>query len=234
MSRLVAIHQPNFLPWLGYFDKLARADVFVLLDHVQFSKTGGTWSNRVQVLINGQAAWLTMPVVRAYHGVRSYREMALDDRSPWRAKMLKTIQLNYAAALYFAAIYPVLETILHTPTTSLAEFNEAGIRHLAAGLGLSSARLLRSSELAVQGQATDMLVSLVQAVGGDAYLAGGQAAAYQQDDKFADAGIAVIYQQFQHPVYPQGTRPAFVPGLSIVDALMHCGWEGTAARLRRE
>lgn len=226
MSRLVAIHQPNFLPWLGYFDKIARADVFVLLDHVQFSKTGGTWSNRVQLLVNGEAAWVTMPIVRAYHGVRTYREMEIEPGGRWRDKLLKTIRLNYAAAPYFAEVFPVLEAILHHPSANLAEFNEAAIRALCAGLGLSGASIVRSSELPVAGAATDMLVSLVQAVGGDAYLAGGQAAAYQQDDKFAAAGIEVVWQNFRHPVYSQGNHVPFTPGLSIVDALMHCGWRG--------
>lgn len=229
---LVAIHQPNFLPWLGYFDKLARADVFVLLDHVQFSKSGGTWSNRVQLLVNGRPAWVTMPIVRAYHGVRSYRQMQIEPDTRWRSKLLRTIHLNYAAAPCFDEIFPTVQSLLAHPSDNLAEFNEAAIRTLAAGLGLSTAHLVRSSELAVQGQASDMLVSLVQAVRGDAYLAGGQAAAYQQDEKFAAAGIAVVWQNFVHPIYAQGRREEFTPGLSVVDALMHCGWQGTAALLR--
>ena len=72
---IVAIHQPNFFPWLGFFDKIARADVFCLLDNVQFPKTGGTWINRVQLWINGKAAWATAPVDRSYSGVRRIREM---------------------------------------------------------------------------------------------------------------------------------------------------------------
>jgi hypothetical protein len=83
-QRLVAIHQPNFFPWLGYFDKLARADVFILLDDAQYPKTGGTWSNRVQLLINEKPAWVTVPVVRSYHGVRQIREMRIDEQRPWR------------------------------------------------------------------------------------------------------------------------------------------------------
>jgi len=68
-GRVVAIHQPNFLPWLGYFDKLARADTFVLLDSVQFPKRNGTWMNRVKLLVGGEPGWITVPIVRAYHGL---------------------------------------------------------------------------------------------------------------------------------------------------------------------
>lgn len=230
---LVAIHQPNFLPWLGYFDKIARADKFVLLDSVQFAKTGGTWSNRVQLLVAGRAAWVTMPIVRSYHGVRTYREMEIGDAT-WRTKLLKTIQLNYAAAPHFASIYPTLAAIFAAPTNRLAQFNETAIRTLCDGLALDSSNMVRSSELKVTGAATDLLVAIVQAVGGTAYLAGGQAAAYQEDAKFAAAGLELVYQNFQHPPYAQMNSQSFVAGLSIVDALMNCGWQGTRELLQKQ
>lgn len=231
---LVAIHQPNFLPWLGYFDKIARADVFVLLDHVQFAKTGGTWSNRVQMLVGGQAAWLTMPIVRSYHGVRSYRQMEISDSVAWREKLLKTIQLNYAAASHFPAVFPTIHAILRAPTSNLAEFNEKAIRTLCASLELDTAKFVRSSELAVAGAATDLLIAIVQAVGGTAYLAGGLASAYQEDAKFVAAGLEVVYQNFQHPRYAQANSSDFVAGLSVVDALMNCGWQATRRLLHGE
>jgi len=228
MSRtLVAIHQPNFLPWLGYFDKIARADVFVLLDSVQFAKTGGTWSNRVQMLVDGQAAWLTMPISRSYHGTRTYRQMEIGSNESWREKLLKRIQVNYAATPYFRAIFPTLQAIMNMPTHSLTEFNEIAIRTLCHGLGLDTGKIVRSSELPVAGAATDLLIAIVEAVGGTAYLAGGQATAYQEDAKFAAAGLEMIYQDFRHPRYDQANSRTFVAGLSIVDALLNCGWQDT-------
>src|SRR5256885_16256985 len=89
---LVAIHQPNFFPWLAYFDKIARADIFVFLDDVQYEKTGGTWSNRVRLLISGQAAWATMPIRRDYHGVRAANDMAIHNPQAWRGQQLMTPQ----------------------------------------------------------------------------------------------------------------------------------------------
>ena len=91
-NKVVAIHQPTFFPWLGYFNKIARCDQFVVLDSVQFPKKGGTWSNRVKLLLNGQAGWVTMPVERNYHGVRSYAEMCIDNGTPWRDKLVQTIR----------------------------------------------------------------------------------------------------------------------------------------------
>lgn len=231
-TTLVAIHQPNFFPWLGYFDKIARADVFVILDSVQFAKTGGTWSNRVQVLANGRPLWLTLPIVRSYHGVRSYLEMEIDDRTPWRAKHLKTIQLSYAGAPHVQAVAPVVQAALDNPTHSLVEFNVAAIRKLCASMELDTSKFVFSSTLPVSGQGTDLLIAIVRAVGGTAYLAGGQASAYQEDHKFAQNGIDLVWQNFQHPVYQQRSGQDFVAGLSIIDALMHRGWQGVGALLK--
>ena len=89
--KVVAIHQPNFFPWLGYFDKLARADVFVELNSVQFPKTGGTWTNRVRLMIGGKPQWFTVPVIRSYHGLRTIGEMEINPSEPWRVKFLRTV-----------------------------------------------------------------------------------------------------------------------------------------------
>lgn len=230
MSGLVAIHQPNFFPWLGYFDKLARADAFVLIDDAQFPKKGGTWVNRVRMLVNGLPAWVTVPVDRSYHGVRTIGEMRIDESSPWRPKMLKTIQASYGKAPHFERVFPRLSELIENPTDDLAAYNAVAIRGLASDLALDPEKLVPASELGVEGSATERLVSLVKAAGGDAYLAGGGAGGYQRDELFEEAGIRLVPQDFRHPVYPQPGEP-MAEGLSIIDALMNCGFEGTSALL---
>ena len=229
---LVAIHQPNFLPWLGWFDKLARADVLVLLDDVQFPKKGGTWINRVKLDTGSGPTWMTVPIDRAYHGTRTIAEMRLEEARPWREKLVKTLRQSYSRAQDFATVMPVVEEIVGNPEPCLAAYNESAIRSLCDRLGLDQAKLRRSSELAVDGTATERLVSIVQAVGGRGYLAGGGAQSYQQDDLFAAAGLELVSQDFEHPAYARGDTE-FVSGLSVVDALMHCGFDGTAALLDR-
>jgi hypothetical protein len=229
-GRIVAIHQPNFLPWLGYFDKIARADVFVALDDVQFSKTGGTWSNRTRILVNGAPAWLTIPVVRSYHGVRSIAEMQLA-ATAWRVRILNTIRNAYARAPHFSAVFPVIEEIVTCGLDRVGAFNLVGIRRLTGHLGLDAGRIVPASTLAGGGRATDRLIALVKQVGGTAYLCGGGASGYQDDAKFAAAGLDLLYQDFAHPVYPQCGARAFAPGLSVVDALMNRGFAGTRALL---
>lgn len=232
--RVVAIHQPNFFPWLGFFDKIARSTVFLLMDSAQFPKTGGAWCNRVRLLINGRPAWVTMPVVRSYHGVLRIADMRIDESGGWRGRFLKSIEFNYRRAPRFAAIFPLLERLAQFETTNLAAFNVSAITTLTTELGLDAARLRLGTELRTDGKATDVLISMVRAVGGTAYLAGGGAGGYQEDEKFRAAGIELVMQQFRHPTYPQFNTTEFVPGLSVIDALMNVGFAGTAALLGRD
>ena len=226
-ARVVAIHQPNFFPWLGYFDKIARSDAFIVLDNVQFPKTGGTWINRVRIMVNGHPAWLTMSIVRSYRGVRLIRDMRINSAVSWRPRMLEIISQSYSHAPYFKAVFGFLADAMANPTDNLAEFNLAAIRTVVEGLGLNPAKLVLGSSLGVEGKSTDLLVAMVKAVGGTAYLCGGGAGGYQDDAKFPEAGLELLYQQFQHPVYPQSNTGTFTPGLSIIDVLMHCGFERT-------
>jgi WbqC-like protein family len=230
-ERIVAIHQPNFLPWLGYFDKLARCDVFVLLDSVQFPKKSGTWMNRVKLLVGGEPAWITVPVVRAYNGLRRIDQMEIDESRPWRRKLLHTIEQNYRRAPHFEETMPLVTDIVLHDAALLADYNEEGVRRLAATVGLDPGKLTRASTLDVSGAATDLLIDITHKMGGKSYLAGGGAAGYQEDEKFAAAGLRLRNQAFEHPTYLQ-LAPEPHPGLSIVDALMHCGADGTARLLR--
>jgi hypothetical protein len=227
---LVAVHQPNFLPWLGFFDKIARADVFVLLDSAQFPKKGGTWINRVRILVNGQPTWLTVPIDRAYHGTRRICDMRVrDEDRRWREGALKTLRSAYGRAPFFPAVQAEIEPLLEDPTDELAVYNERAIRRLCDLLALDTP-IVRASELPEKGTGTARLVSLVQATGGDQYLVGGGADGYQEDELFAAAGIEVRRQDFVSPPYEQSTDEHH-PGLSVVDALMHLGFDGTRALL---
>ena len=221
----MAIHQPNFLPWLGFFDKIHRSDVFVVMDNAQFSKTGGTWTNRVQLIVNKEPAWVTVPIVRAYHGLRTIREMKINDSQPWRVKLLRTIEMNYGRAPYFTDVVSVIREVVEQPTTDLAEYNLTAIRTLCGRLQLTTPIVLGSS-LATEGRSTDLLIEMATAVGGNAYLAGGGASGYQDDEHFRERGVELVFQDFLHPTYPQFNTDSFVAGLSIVDALMNCGFDG--------
>jgi len=230
-SRVLAIHQPNFFPWLGYFDKIARSDVFIFLDHVQFPKTGGVWSNRVKLLVSGEARWVTASIVRNFHGVRAISEMEVRSNNPWRDKFLKSLVINYGRALFFDETMNLLEPLILNPEINLARYNGAAVMAIAKYLGLLVEKFRWSSEIGVDEQASEMLISLTRVAGCDAYMCGGGAEGYQEDTAFAAAGVGLIYQNFQHPVYPQIGAKEFVPGLSVIDALMNIGVDGVRAAL---
>jgi hypothetical protein len=228
---VVAIHQPTFLPWLGWFDKLSRAETLVLLDAVQFPKKGGTWMNRVRMLVNGTPTWVTMPVDRKYHGLLLVREARIDDQKPWRDRILKTVGASYGRSPYFDEVYPQVEELIRLPTDRVAELNEASVRGIATGVGLDTGKLVRQSDLGVEGGGTDLLVALCKALDASSYMTGDGAGEYLEPEKFEAAGIELVEQRFDPPHYPQ-LADEYVPGLSVVDALMNCGWQGTAALLR--
>lgn len=230
-ERVVAIHQPNFLPWLGYFDKLARADVFVLLDSVQFPRSGhGEWMNRVRLLVQGRPAWATVPILR--RGVQAIRDVEIDETQPWRRKLLRTLETNYGRAPFFEETYAVVNDVLDLETDNLADLNVHAVERLAAFLGLDDADVLRSSTLDVHGEGSDLLAEITRAVGGTVYLSGDGADEYQREESYEDRGLELRYQQFDHPTYGQNAEEFFA-GLSVVDALMACGRDGVRRLLLR-
>jgi hypothetical protein len=201
------------------------------MDNVQFPKTGGTWTNRVKLLINGSAAWVTLPVVRNYSGTRMISEMQINNTTNWREKLIKTLQINYGRAPHYRSTIPVIEALVYNPTDSVADFNMAAIRSLCELLSIDTSKLVRGCELDAEDCATDLLISMTKGVGGTAYMCGGGADGYQEDEKFSTAGIGLMYQKFIHPVYRQAGSDVFVPGLSLLDALFSCGRDEVIALL---
>jgi hypothetical protein len=231
---LVSIHQPNFFPWLGYFDKIRRADVFILLDDVQYPRTGaGSWSNRVKVLINGEGRWLTAPVDRSFHGTRTISQMVYSGKEDWRARVLKTLVAAYRRAPFFEEVFASLEPLVLNPEENVAEYNIHAIVTLVDAIGLPTDSIVRSSKLSTRSTATNRLIDLTKQVGGTSYLCGGGAGGYQEDEAFSASGLSLVYQSFNPAPYPQQNLASFVPGLSIIDAAMNLGWQGVGNSLRR-
>jgi hypothetical protein len=141
--------------------------------------------------------------------------------------MLNTMQSNYAGAPFFKMVFPMLKELVNRPASLLADYNINAISALAGALELDTSKFVLGSSLTANGNATDLLIEMVTAVHGTIYLCGNGAGEYQEDGKFASAGLGLLYQNFQHPVYPQFRTERFEPGLSIIDVLMNCGLEGT-------
>ena len=214
----VAIHQPQYLAWLGHFDKLAAADCWIFLDTVQYEKNG--WQNRNQIKTTRGAQWLTVPV-RARLGTL-IREVVIDAAQPWGRKHAEALRVNYARAPYFARYFPELDRLLRRPWRLLADLNVEVTRFLAEALG-TSPRMIRASELPpASTDPTGRLVDLCRAVGAATYLAGQDGARYLVLDQFRTSRIAVSGQEYQHPTYTQ-LHGDFLPFLSVVDLLLNHG-----------
>ena len=223
----VAIHQPQYLPWLGYLAKWAAADVFVFLDTVQYEKNG--WQNRNRIRTADGAHWLTVPV-HAHLGT-PIAEVAIDTTQPWRARHLRAIEHAYARAAHLASHQGSLRALLDLDWRLLARLAVASAEWLAKAVGITTPARLASTLAADDGDATGRLVAICKAVGADTYLAGGHGARYMDNARFREAGISVLYQHYEHPVYTQ-QHGEFVPFLSGVDLLLTHGDESLSI-LRR-
>jgi hypothetical protein len=221
---IIAIHQPHFLPWLGYLHRMAQVDAFVLLDHVQFERRN--YQNRTMIRMNGAAHWLTVPVVQ-----RSQQERILDkeidngkdDARYWGRLCATTLQHVYGKAAFYRDYAPALRPILETRHARLVDLNQATLDFLRDAFGIRTP-LLRSSELNVDGHRADLVLEICKAVGADRLLAGmGGSRGYLNADDFARQGVRIEWHQFQHPIYPQPGPQPFVPGLSAIDMLFQVG-----------
>lgn len=218
----VCIAQPEHLPWLGYFDKMARSDVFVFLDTVQFKRR--YFENRNRVRTSSGSTWVTVPVRAKGRYQQAIRDVEIDTDRAWQRPYWRTIEMNYRRAPYFPRYSAALEEIiLGRSWTQLVDLNLALIRMGADAFGIG-ATCLNASALDVTGKATGLLVSICRRLGARTYLSGISGRDYLDEDVFRAAGIAVEYQEFHHPVYQQLHVP-FEPCMGFVDVLFNHGGE---------
>ncbi len=214
----VAVLQPGYLPWLGFFDQMRAVDVFVYYDDVQFDKH--SWRNRNRIKSpSGQPQWLTVPVL--HQGFPRIIDVQIDNRMPWSRKHLGTIRQFYSRAPYLSTYLPCLEHLLTRNWTHLVDLDLALSQQLAEWLGITSFTT-RSSELDIQGERSERLLRLCQHFGADTYLSGNAAQAYLDVELFERNGIQVVWQNYRHPTYPQ-INGEFIPYLSALDLLLNCG-----------
>lgn len=218
---LVAIHQPNYLPWCGYFAKLAAADCFVVLDDVPLPR-GRSYVSRTQILGMGQAQWLSIPLQRAPSSSIGHVQFA-DSR--WPTRHARTLRERYGRTPFASAVLPPILALYDDAGVNLATFNLRLLRAVAALLGIET-RLVLASQLGRPGYGSQHLADLVAAVGGTAYLSGPSGKKYLDESLFTRMGIPIYYGAYMTRPYPQ-RQPPFVPGLSILDALCHIGPEET-------
>lgn len=210
----IAMHQSQYLPWPPYFKKIAAADRFVLMDNVQFQKNGV--QNRNQIRNKQGAFWLTIPVSRKLEDQIANKGFA-DER--WTCKHWKSLQAAYGRAPYWATYHDAFAALYAQRYTTLGEANEAFVRFFLEVLGIDTP-LVTLSSLQVSGAKSELVLNACQTLGADCYVSGHGAADYLDQGAFAAAGIQIEFMTSMPPVYPQG-HADFIPGLSMIDMLMH-------------
>jgi hypothetical protein len=214
-----AIHQPQYLPYLGFFHKLQNCDVFVLLDDAQFSKGGFQNRNRIKSPDGWQ--WLTVPVL--HRAKQAIREVEINGSVPWRRKHWSALVSNYSRAPHFERYVEELQRIFAVEWKHLASLNEAFMEWAMNSLGIGT-DVRRSSEIPHSGTSSDRLIELCRAIDADRYLSGPGGRDYMDLDAFERAGIEIVWQEFMLPSYPQQfPEGGFIENLSSVDALFNCG-----------
>jgi GNAT superfamily N-acetyltransferase len=225
LKRVVAIHQPNFFPWLGFFSKIKRCDVFVCLNHVENRPNDAIYTKRVAILNNNEVFWLTVPLLKP-KSIEFVRicDMKINTTDNFKKKHLKTIEQNYKKKPFYDEVIPFVNEFYNSGEDLIALRNIQFVKSICLRLKIDAPHVM-SSDYSFSENSTELLIQLTKAVQGDVYLAGGGAVKYQEDSKFAEAGLEVLYNNFEHPTYNQGSAQAFVKGLSIIDALMNIGFD---------
>lgn len=214
---IATIHQPQYIPWLGYFDKIDKADIFVILDNVQYKKN--EWQNRNRIkTINGWQ-WLTVPVL--YKFPEKINEVKVNNKVDWRRKHFQALLTNYAKAPYFSLYKGELKEIFEKEWNILSDINTHLIKYFLKVLGIKT-KVVIASQFDLSDEPSERLIDICKIVNADKYLSGKDGINYMKTERFKEEGIELMFQEFEPPVYDQMFGD-FVIGLSIIDLLFNYG-----------
>ena len=217
---ILGAHQLHYLPWLRYFHKIAHCDTFVVLDNIQFNKNG--WQNRNKIKTAQGASLLTVPIHHKFQ--QQLNEVEMDQTQPWQKKHWRAIEFNYQKAPHFKEHESFFRGVYEKSWGRLNDLNYEIFFYLVKALGIKT-KIIRSSDLPLQGEATGRLVGICKELGARAYLTVAYATqVYLDPDLFQREGIELVTQEFKCPQYPQLFPGAgFIPELSLIDLLFNAG-----------
>ncbi len=224
----IAIHQPNYIPWGGYFYKILVSDKFVILDNVQYTKNSFINRNRIKGS-NGEPLWLTIPV--SGNLVSKISEVKVAQKN-WAQKHIKTLSLLYSKAEYFSPYFDEFSKCISHNNDSIMEINLSVIRLITRWLNCKTEIVLASSLEIDQSLTGDSrLVEIIRFLNGGVYISGKGGANYQNPETFKHSNIELKYTSYSPVAYNQ-IRPPFIGGLSILDTIFNCGPETKSLLLK--
>lgn len=218
-GKIVSIHQPNYIPWLGYFYKIAQADIFVFLDDVQFSNQG--MQNYHYIKTPQGPFRLKIPVKKTFG--ENINQVLINNDLDWRKKHLKTIEVNYRRSKYFEEVFNDLELLFKSDYNSIADLDRFIIEFVCKKFGIFT-KLINSSELNINSHKEEKILDICDTLNCKIYYSGTGAKVYQDEDNFGLRGIELRYSKFQPFEYPQ-LWGAFQVNVTVLDYLMNCGYD---------
>ena len=221
---ILTAHQPSYLPWLGFFDKLSMADEFVYLDQVQYQPED--FNNRNKIKTTQGAQWLSVPVLRKGYLEKTIADIYINKNIPWTRKHWKSIELAYSKAPFFDKYAGPLKNIYSRSWDRLIDLNAELTKLLMGELGISM-RWHRASSLEIRGNKHWLILDLCRKLGADTFIFGAQGRNYVDVEVFNKAGISVLFQDYEHPTYTQ-INGGFLPNMSVIDLLFNCGEDSLA------
>lgn len=228
---IISIHQPNFIPWLGYFSKINQSDKFILLDTVDLQiGNANSITTRTRIKTQQGELWLTVPIKKSED--KLIKNIVIDNKQAWRSKMLKSVQMAYSKAPEYKTIYPLFESWLSIESDNLSTLNSFIIKEISNWLDIQCPLIL-ASELNISSEDKNQrLIELILSLQGDCYLSGNGARQYNDEAAFNEHGIKLCYTSFKPSEYKQ-LHGEFIPGLSILDAMMNLPKEVIQEMIKR-
>lgn len=220
---ILAVMQPTYLPWSGYFSLISRSDRFVFLDDVQFSAQ--SWQQRNRLMVNGRPHMLTIPVLTKGRGEQMISEVETDEHRHWRQRHLRTLQQAYARHPHGKEVVALVEEVISRNDSSLAHINMELIRSFCSAMGMNPT-FYESSGLLMGGHKSARVLAICRHLGADSYLSPAGSRGYMEEEGlFAASEVSVSYLEYTPAPYPQRGSREFVPQMSMVDVLANIGFE---------
>ncbi len=222
---IITIHQPDFMPWYGFFNKISKVDTWVVLDHVHNNPRKAFWGRRVQILSNGKPLWLSIPLEKPPQEGQlgmplNIMKINLQEKKNI-SKSLKTLEQSYSKSINFDKYFFLLTDYFLNEDNNLMTRNMRFITDVMDILSIKS-NVIFSSSMGIQTTSTQLLVDILKANQASEYLCGQGADGYQDIELFKHNSIKLSFNQFEHPVYKQLNTEEFFQGLSIIDMLFNC------------
>ena len=225
---ILSIHQPNFFPWMGFFDKLNKSDNFVFLTESLRSKND-KYLTRTKIINNSSSRYLSIPL-----GIKQIKinQLLMPVDNKWKIKTLNIIHASYRSSKYYEEVIPSIKELIMRDSMYFSDYSINIINFLVNQLNINTHIHIDTDFNKDFGLSNERNVAICKEVNATKYFSGSGAKSYNDSSQYKNNNIDLIYQNYLHPVYPQKTSD-FVFGLSIMDVIFNCGYEETEKMLKK-